>query len=472
MRVVIAEDEIFERKAMKKFLEESFPHLQVVGEAVNGRKAIQLADELLPDFIIMDIKMPGVDGLKAIEAILKTHPNMKFIIASAYDSFEYAKQAMKMGVKEYILKPSKKDETIQAIVRVQKEITREQEQAKKDGETKELAKHHFLLKVMQHEIDEEVKALKKDLYPSIKSACFFNIEPVTEEIIQEVDFFLHQHSPHTYITQKQNDQYVVFFLSGEKEIKSTMLTFARKLHLALEKSVYIGIGNPYTQLKDFPTSFYEATKAVRQLAASKQANYGFYTEETDSDVDVEEQFLQEIQAGNEKGAEQAFRKVKRKDIDLQELFFKVKQLLESMQIETRSLKLADYESEAEWIRFIPFCCVEIQQVYQSRKYIERAKRYILERYDQQITLEEVAQYVDLSPNYFSLLFKEKTSKTFIDFLTEARLDRAKQLLEENELSLKEICYQIGYKDPNYFSRVFKKHFHVSPKQFQKQILKM
>src|SRR5690625_4809883 len=122
MRILIAEDKLLERKSMKKFIETNFSTMEVVGEAVNGRKAIELAKTVQPDIIFMDIKMPGINGLEAIKQIHANDPAIKFILVSAYDTFDYAKQAMEFGIKDYILKPGKKEEIVQALLRVEKEV--------------------------------------------------------------------------------------------------------------------------------------------------------------------------------------------------------------------------------------------------------------------------------------------------------------------------------------------------------------
>ena len=78
--------------------------------------------------------------------------------------------------------------------------------------------------------------------------------------------------------------------------------------------------------------------------------------------------------------------------------------------------------------------------------------------------------VNLSPNYFSNLFKEEFGETFIEFLTKTRMENAKSLIEENVYSLKEISFKVGYRIPNYFSRVFKRYYHSSPRTFPRQYL--
>ncbi|SES72657.1 two-component system, response regulator YesN [Salinibacillus kushneri] len=471
MKTIIVEDEYLERKAMRKFLEESFTDL-TVEEAPNGRIAIEQAREFHPDFMIVDIRMPGIDGLEAIKTIQQQAPQMKFIIASAYDSFEYAKKAMKLGVKEYILKPSKKEETIKAISRIQTEIQQEKQTEQRE---ERLAKEHFLLKIMQYEIDETLRRLKREHFSDVKSGCFFVLEPIDDENWERVHAYVEQRNKDHIIIHKQNDQLTMLLLSVEHLQKSDMLSLARTLHLLLEADVYIGIGFPYSQLKDFSTSYYEAVKASKQLLSSKQVGYGYYREKQGHNKAAinTDQFLSDLQMGNVQEAKAAIKQLLSilNPQETQELYFKVKHKLEAMGIDMTDIHLTDDKDEKEWKKFVEYCCLEIQQLHQSYRYIERAKEYIEEHYQNPISLEEVAQHVELSSNYFSNMFKEETGQTFVDYMTDIRLERAKQLLKENAFSLKEISFKVGYKDPNYFSRVFKKHEHLSPKQFQKQILK-
>jgi len=127
MRLVIVDDEMLERKALSKMIQKEMPDIDIVGEAANGRMAIQLAEELSPDIMMMDIKMPGIDGVEAVREIRKTHKQIKFIMVSAFNTFEYAKEVMQQGVKEYLLKPSKQSEVLAALSRVAIEIEEERQ---------------------------------------------------------------------------------------------------------------------------------------------------------------------------------------------------------------------------------------------------------------------------------------------------------------------------------------------------------
>ncbi|TKC14420.1 response regulator [Robertmurraya kyonggiensis] len=470
MRVLIAEDEFLERKAMKKFIEENFEDTSVIGEAVNGREAIELTAKIEPDIILMDIKMPGINGLEAIEIIKKNHPDSKFIIISAYDSFHYAKQAIGLGVKDYILKPSKKAEMLEVFTRIMSEIRTEQENKRSSHS---IASELWMTKLMKHESSESLAALQRTLYPEMQSGYFF----ILSEKVEDVEFLVEKashFSGDTVITKEDDHHLVLLFIAKVKRRKTELLKVARNIHNLLDSRTLIGIGQPYLKITDLPRSFHEALTAIQDLKHVVHRQYGF-----EGEVDREwersmEQIFQGVAEGNEEKAIHALSelfKTEPQEHFLHELFYRVKHLMDDKQVNMPSRSFVHMHSEQEWTDFIKLCCFNIQLYYKSKDKIERAKRYIHVHYQEPIALEEVAQMVQLSPNYFSALFKESCGETFIDYLTTIRMNKAKELLVDQNISLKEICFLVGYKDPNYFSRVFKKQFQVSPKQYKQSIVK-
>jgi two-component system response regulator YesN len=110
--------------------------------------------------------------------------------------------------------------------------------------------------------------------------------------------------------------------------------------------------------------------------------------------------------------------------------------------------------------------VKVKKEESSSTVIDKAKAYIDKQYHKDISLDEVSKEVDISPYYFSKLFKEETGENFIEYLTNMRIKRAKELLNDTDMSMKEICCRIGYSDPNYFSRIFKKNLGVTPTEYK------
>ena len=105
LKILIADDEKYERDSIVSLLEENFKDRLTITQAKNGREAIEISEQIRPEIVIMDIKMPGINGIKAIEEIRKSAANTYFIMLTAYDYFDFAIEAVKLNVKEYLLKP-------------------------------------------------------------------------------------------------------------------------------------------------------------------------------------------------------------------------------------------------------------------------------------------------------------------------------------------------------------------------------
>lgn len=481
MNVLIVDDEMIERKAMRRFIEESFSRIKVVGEAANGRRAIEEAKRHTPDVIIMDIRMPGIDGLAAIRRILLDLPRTRFIILSAYDSFEYAKEAMKHGVKEYILKPSNKQETLEALMRIEKELNEEKRLAelttKQQMETVKLVNQQIITSIIQNEMTMETTYLYKKQFPQANLAFFQVYTP-----IDQVENLLTNKAPFPYIQKEVGDKLVVLFITDKKSahhVKADALIFARTMSGHLPETT-IGIGNPYAELSKLSVSYQQALLASTQLTMNANVSYGYpITKEANEDetkAKLEKSLINEIRAGRLEQANDYFelyydhlkKKAEEKNLDhlLKEGGIRLKQQLEHHGLYIDDHKLLDPTTKEDFQNIIKQYCEKVILQKEEHNAVIMAKKYIQIHYKESISLEDVAEYVRLTPTYFTKMFKEHTKKTFIDYVTEYRIEKAKELLLNTKLSLKEISYEIGYKDPNYFSRVFKKWTNVSPKQYR------
>ncbi|SFB01763.1 two-component system, response regulator YesN [Lentibacillus halodurans] len=472
MRILIAEDELLERKSMCKFLAENFSDIDTINEAANGREAIEKAKQLTPDIIFMDIKMPGINGLEAIEEIQQISPFSKYILVSAYDSFDFAKQAMHYGVKEYILKPGKKEEIVSSILRVKKEIKHERKQQE---EKRDLIEERFISRLMQQPLDKEAHTILRNYFPSFKSGFFLVVhmsDLPEKEVIQTK---LANHVKHRFIVDVADGRVVCCILADSQISKSDMLMQARKIQLVFGEDCYVGLGYAYSALENFPKSYHDALTAVFQLEKMDNRKYGF-SEKSDHKLynsDVVVQLLAEVEKGNEHEAVELYKDNRNFFYadELEEFYFNVKRLMEDQNLALPGSSISELDTNEEWHHFITLCCLKFREHYQSKRLMRKVTEYIDEHYKQGITLEEMAGHVGLSPNYFSNVFKKVFGTTFVEYITGRRLNEAKRLIMENDYSLKEISYMVGYHDPNYFSRVFKKHYQLSPKKFQQQIFK-
>ncbi|MEH7073111.1 response regulator transcription factor [Neobacillus drentensis] len=523
LKILIVDDEVLERTALTKIISGSSKDVMVIGEAPNGRKAIEMAAEHRPDLIFMDIKMPGIDGVQAVKEIKKFDPGIRFIMVSAFNTFEYAKEVMQQGVKEYILKPSRKQDILAALERVSGEILEEQKQREEQQSLREsldravsIAQKEWVSSVLVNQVqditfDEWGQLLGVEITSGY--IMLFAVRPKTGRDLSAVDkqnWYLWLKDTLPSVVNKQeimvgplaDAQVPVLFLcqkAAEKaHFKRNAQAVIDHLNRLFEKQyvdaeLKIGVGLPYTHAHELNKSYLEALTALQQLIKTPNRKYLFAARQGSAEapsssgvIEIEKKLLEAVRQGDVNQVLfifESFAIMLENDSNIKgslvkksfdELFILVSRMLHELGIsyeQTPSVAASENIMEIfEKGKAHLMAVVHHVQVWRNnhaKGMLHKAKEYIEDHYADSITLELVAEYVELSPFYFSKLFKDRFGMTFIDYLTEIRIKRAKAEMVDPGKSLKEICYSIGYKDPNYFSRVFKKHTGLSPTEFRK-----
>src|SRR5699024_11067990 len=193
--------------------------------------------------------------------------------------------------------------------------------------------------------------------------------------------------------------------------------------------------------------------------AEQKNHYGFKQTEDKQHTTFIAQLRSFVEKGQADEATHYFKEngTRLTESELEDIYIMIKNILTARDMGLSSKSFTSLKTHDEWYNYLHLSWMNIKTFYQSKQYTSQAKHYMQAHCSEAITLGDVPEAVNLSPHYFSNLFKQEFGETFIGYLTMIRLERAKVLLEKNELSLKEISFMVGYKDPNYFSRVFKKH---------------
>lgn len=525
-RVLIADDEVIMVKSLHKFLKENYSQLKIVAEVQNGAQLIEAALTQAPDIVLLDIRMPGINGLEAIAELKKCMPNVVYVIISAHDEFAYIQQAMAMGVQYYILKPLKKEDIKLTLNKIIYDIDRMKEKTLKEAKMKErLAK---MQPVIQNEwvYSLAMGDMEKIKYMDYAGLLGVNIDAgycmVVEisvedlkifgddiradhlEVVDDIRFFFSSKRYHCIVGKTSTEQITVFVGQERRSEDNLMHIIAIKLATELVKSIFttkgirvrIGIGRFYTTQSDFMLSYHEALTALASdeskvvhidllnKKGTDKVEYPFPLErlifekirvgDTEKAVQLHRQFIAEILKNTEANLEAS------KQFLFENLSYLGRCLLEGDQdVE----KMQDYLHHIRKIFHVAhvselyvFCKNTIQSLSEEFRMlrqsnanliIEKAIEYINIHYKEDINLNSVAQYVLLSPTYFSRLFKKLCGKNFIDYLTEVRINASKNLfhLHPNK-SIKEAYFQVGYNDPKYFSKVFKKETGMSPESYK------
>lgn len=508
IKLLIVDDEQIEREGLLAILQKGIPKL-VIEQAKNGNHAVQLAEEFAPDLILMDIKMPGMSGLEAVEKIRSSHPNIKFIMVTAYDAFEYARQALKLGVMDYLLKPSKASEIVSTVGGVIHQIEEERKVVVRS-------------KLQQDALQKALPLVETDV---VTQLLFDHVHEVHLDMLVELlgtrssneNFvmivLLPAGSEHLYKTIKEKVRKsksawvgalygkqlpIIVFREPEKSFRSQAVALANEILSTakshLREGWFIGIGNVYNSLEQTRQSYQESLVAT--VDTTLPVKYRFYSDvpllgsESDGQLakQREKQFFEEIRLGEwgqiHKNVMDLIQHYENEGVAVLQSHQRILEVLwiasrvmneMGVEIETPlySFKAHDYRQLRSETGYL------LEQMRQSHKSqleklepdtIYQIKQYIIEHSHEDISLEALGKRVGLFPFYISKLFKEKLGVNYIDFLTECRIEKAKKLMVDPEKSLKEITYEVGYHDPNYFSKVFKKLCGASPKEYRKTLL--
>jgi two-component system response regulator YesN len=508
IKLLIVDDEQIEREGLQAILLKGFPEL-VIEQAKNGNVAVRMTEQFQPDLILMDIKMPGMNGIEAVERIGMEHPGIKFVMVTAYDTFEYARKAIKLGVKDYLLKPSKASEILATVGRVLKQI----EEERLSLETNRL-QQHALQKAMPlvetdvvtqllfdhvHEVHlDELVGLLGIRTTNEKFAMIVLLPPGSESFYSQIKEKI-RHSGSGWVGALYGRQIpIIVFREPERSFRSQAMSLAAELLSVAKSDVgtgwFVGIGNACGSLDQIRQSYQEAL--IASMDPTLPVKYRFYADTPVLGVarggqpvkQREKLFFDQIRLGQWEQVRTDFmdfiRSYENEGANLLqtqqrvlELFWIASRVMNEMGIDTDtplySFQAQDYRQLRAESGFLLDRMRQSHVEHYERlepDTIQQIKQYIVEHSHEDITLDAIGKRVGLSPFYISKMFKEQLGVNYIDFLTECRIDKAKKLMGDPEKSLKEITFEIGYHDPNYFSKVFKKMCDVSPTEYRKTLL--
>ena len=529
LKVFLAEDEFVIREGIKNNINWGEHGYDFCGEAGDGELAYSMIQKTEPDILITDIRMPFMDGLTLSRMVKAQFPQIEIILLTGYEDFEYAKEAIRIGVASYLSKPISGSNLLKEIDSVGEKINkkkREQEIAKRFEEDmkerKELDKQEFF---------EELVTGSKELSYLLDRAgkLSLDLSALSYNIVL-VNFWSKKHDVSEYSGS------VVKVEDGIKELVEKRgailcdLKFGRKAILfrgdsneLLMKEVneclgemkaifaeysniryYGGVGQCVGRITDIPESFNWASRAFAHQYLSSDNDFLFGSREILSitneniilsevdpkhidrklireflrrgDTSETEFFLEEFFNGMGKNA---LRSTMLRQYIAMDMYFCVADFIKTELMlsfeDTDNLTparelMADEESTKNYLKRIVNKAITLRKENcqsQYRDVVNQVLSYIEENYSMdELSLNHLAAYVNFSPNHLSAVFRQQTGQTFIKYLTDFRMEKAKELLLTTSKKSNEIGLLVGYKDPHYFSYLFKKTQGLTTTQYR------
>ena len=494
-KVFICEDESIVREGLRDMIPWEKYGFEFVGDAPDGEMALPMIRKLKPDVLITDITMPFMDGLSLSKTVTKELPNIKIIVISGYSDFEYARKAIEIGVEQYLLKPVTKTDMINALEGVRKKITEENEQKdyvklyeQEFKKFERLSHRVFFEKLVEgslsvQEIYEEADKLHLNLSADGYNIVIFSIRDLDQSTYSDeasgvTENLLNQFLQYPdYIIFRCNlFSYAVLIKGDEESLKRMEEKCVKMIGQHCEQASatldwHVAVGVATNRLSGLSSCYQDANRAFayRHIFPNQHI---FTSEQIKSEQYVpDESELHKIDAGKfdpmiiryfvqtgTAGEVETFA-----DDYLKSLESSVNSILFRYYLLVSSLPTFDTNISAEEVK--PYL-VEALSVAIKMRDAEAQKRgndiinnavdYINEHYaDEDISLDSV-----------SALFSNKVGLSFGEYITKKRMAKAKILLRNTSKRSGEIANEIGYRDPRYFSFVFKKNQGCTPSQYR------
>ncbi len=534
LKVFLVEDEIVMREGIKNNISWEEEGFEFVGEASDGELAYPLIQKTQPDILITDIKMPFMDGLELSRLVRQELPDTKIIILSGYDEFEYAQEAISIGITDYLVKPIAGAKLLEAVKKVGKLVQEEQQQ-------------RLFLKTFEQERLENIQLSRQKLFRSLASgkrpvsellkegreigldlvADRYNIVLLQIFSDHQVEGYSEERNAAEQAIEKMTEKmknilmvelglegwgFIIKETDEARSVEQTLDEFLEKLQEMIGTyegiEYFAGVGRAVARLSELNRCFEEANRAFayRYLRTWNQV---IYSEKEPGNASVDENLnlsALNVEKMDRKSVEQFlktglrgevhhfideyFASLGEKNIQslllrqyvTMDMYFAAVAMLEQLgydraelvhrcgDFQTMTTVFSTVEQTKEYLQGVFESAVDLREAVSQKKYsslLKDARAYIERNYDQEdISLNKAAASVNLSPNHFSTIFNQETGQTFIEFLTEVRMERAKELLRSTSMKMSEIAFAVGYKDAHYFSYLFKKTQDCTPREYR------
>lgn len=506
-RVLIVDDEPIIRKGLKGFIDWELHGLQLAGDCANGVEALEVIRTQPIDILITDIKMPLMDGLQLTQKALQINPNMKVVLISSYNEFDYVREGMKYGAVDYLLKPSlEADELIMVLSRCKEMLHKQRQQIverqKFSEQVHTLERKKLEQEIIRRLVSEQANMKFIDIFGEQTGAfvCAFGVLDGLE-VWQELYGRLHISIIYEEIQACFYSQFpkgsapilagegifMIFPQEGDTErileqlksriesdlrVRITLGYCVEQAHEWLERGLkksreasgrrfYEGAGKSFEWQDSNPYDFESSPESIQLHRILDMIR------EVRDTATVLERFVSRW-----KKSKISPDRVKNEAYELLSAlaysFGDAKLLADSRD---RILHSETLDGLIEMINGLvdemkhPSLLVSTDRG-QGGQLINNAIDYIKTRFTEELTLQEVADYIHVSKSYFSNLFKKHTGHNFIDYVIDLRLHEAKRLLLMKEYKIYEVAEKSGFNDVKYFSRLFKKMTQMTPVEYR------
>ncbi len=525
--ILLVDDETDVLEAMKKKIDWEALGFCLAGTAENGQEALEMAEQLHVDVVMTDIKMPYMDGLTLCKKLKENYRNIKVVIYSGFDDFEFAREAVHLEAEEYLLKPISSKDMENVFGKIKKKLDEEFNQHRNVNKLYEYYRkslpamqEQFVMGVLEGKITGERLKNMMEMYELDLNAPYYvvvnlyaeaAVKEQSEKTAQLLNFSLRDMAEE-YLKEKMSfycinylDEVIfIFMLQEDKEIENVLYHVDQICKMGsrvLDIQVTGAVGQPCNSLDTLLSSYQEAKTAMeyRTILGGSQVLYikDIEPNPQDSVAFMEYDFqnlVRAVKIGDRKETDEAIQSFmdslrngcitpNQYQLICMELSTELMKIGRSYKLRTKQIfgagehipwqelyKHLSVDELESWLREI---CNNLRHTLRHERsdstirLTEQAKAYIGEHYkENDLSAETLCHQLNVSAAYFSTIFKKEVGLSFVAYLTKIRLEHAVELLRTTEDKTYVIAEAVGYTEPNYFSYVFKKQYGISPSKYR------
>lgn len=524
VRLLIVDDEPRTRKGLSSFIEKSALPIEIAGTAPNGTEGLALAKVLLPDIILTDVRMPKLDGIKLSAEVRKFHPDCQIIFISGYADKEYLKSAISLKAVSYVEKPIEEPELVDALKKAVQNIEENRQRS-------DMAEQNRVLQEQQRHMLRKNAALAFTLPPAARpgldglAALYpdFWQHPWYCTLICQLDYkegqknhsqsvspklksVLEKHCGAYLFAQKKSNIFIIHLcgLNSQPDASNTLI---RRIYeemqdaLSTSADLFLAVGSPVPDPEKLYDSYINAVVCMKKLFFTGYSQLCFF-KNTDGDMNIpfypEENLYPDFTRALKDGdcqeaahiSTRLFQKIRRADCkyDANSIKDVYCQLLIKLDLVCRERGLSHvlpHDGDFIWE-----CISQSNTIFALQDYLAdrlalyfdaltdregtsllayRIRQYVETHFQEPaLSINQMAEDLHFTPAYLCQIFKNETGITINTYINTFRIRKAKDLLLTEDTRLYEISYVVGYNDPNYFSRQFKKQVGMTPSEYRER----
>lgn len=502
-KVFIVDDEPFIVEGLYDIVDWALFGLEIVGHAENGQQALEALQATPADVLITDISMPVMNGLSLISEVRKLHADMKVVILSGFNEFDYLKEGMTLGIENYLLKPINVEELESTLRNTVQKLNRIEPKEQYDHYDIQILKDNTLYRwlngqIAASEFKERAELLELELNAPYFAVCILRTRAHLSALFERVVGFLETREEQvTLCRDVDGDLILIASLSTQEDARREFIHLAEDLSMELSvmnHSVHIGVGRVEAVTEEASLSYKEAKRALEYYIVYPDRLFIEYGQLEKGKVMLSSyampwaEYSKLILSGDanelKENIRQDFEQLKQgegvRPDDLQsaamELVIRFKMELQEIKFteEADSFKQAlgqiqssqSFEGLVEVLETVADLTVHSLTRDVKSPVVHQVLNYIHSHYAEELSLKTLGAHYHIHPVYLGQLFLKETGGTFAEYINKYRIERAKELLKGTNHKVHEIARNVGYWEIGYFYKQFRKYVGISPTDFK------